>query len=303
VTTNGLVPAAVLRARLATPGILLLPGVADALVARIAADRGFEAVYATGAGIANALLGVPDLGLTTMTEAADQVARIVDAVEIPVVADIDTGFGNAINARRAMRAFERAGAAAVQIEDQVFPKRCGHFEGKAVIPVGEMVAKLHALTDARHDPSVVVIARTDALAGEGLEAAVERAAAYRAAGADILFVEAPTDRQTLLSLPGRIDAPLLANMVEGGKTPLLSAAELDAAGYRIALFANTALRVAAAAVRSALDELRTTGDAGPLQDRMLSWADRQALVDLPGYQRLEQRYRDPADDPGGVDSP
>jgi 2-methylisocitrate lyase-like PEP mutase family enzyme len=292
-------PASVLRDRLRRPGILLLPGVADALVARIAAAAGFEAVYATGAGVANALLGVPDLGLTTLTEAADQLARICDAVEVPVVADMDTGFGNALSARRAMRAFERAGAAAVQLEDQVFPKRCGHFDDKAVIPLGEMVGKLHAVLDARSDASVVVIARTDAIATDGLDAALERAAAYREAGADVLFVEAPTDRSTLLSLPGRVDAPLLANMVEGGKTPLVGAADLESAGYRIALFANTALRVGAAAIRAALTELRTTGDPGPLQDRMLSWADRQTLVDLPGYLALEQRYRDPADDDGG----
>ena len=294
-------PARALRARLEAPGILVLPGVADALVARLAASAGFEAVYATGAGVANALLGVPDLGLTTATEAADQVARIADAVDVPVIADMDTGFGNAINARRSMQAFERAGAAGIQIEDQVFPKRCGHFDGKAVIPVGEMVGKLRAVLDARRDPSVVVIARTDAIATDGLDAALDRAAAYREAGADVLFIEAPTDRDALLALPGRVAAPLLANMVEGGRTPLLSAAELDRAGYRIALFANTALRVGAAAIRGAFDELRRSGDAGPLQDRMLSWADRQALVDLPAYQRLEQRYRDPADDHGGAD--
>ena len=294
-------PAAVLRARLDTPGILVLPGVADALVARIAAGAGFEAVYATGAGIANGLLGVPDLGLTTMTEAADQVARIVDSVDIPVIADMDTGFGNAINAQRSMRAFERAGAAGIQIEDQVFPKRCGHFEGKAVIPVGEMVAKVQAVLDARRDPSVVVIARTDAIATDGLTAALDRAAAYHEAGADVLFIEAPADRESLLALPGRIAAPLLANMVEGGRTPLLTSAELEAAGYRIALFANTALRVGAAAIRAALSELRETGDAAALQDRMLSWADRQALVDRPGEQRLERRSRAPADDDGGPD--
>jgi 2-methylisocitrate lyase-like PEP mutase family enzyme len=284
---------AVLRERLARDGILVVPGAANALVARIAASAGFEAVYATGAGIANELLGVPDIGLTTLTEAADQVARIVDAVELPVIADMDTGFGNAINARRAMQAFERAGAAAVQIEDQTFPKRCGHFDDKTVISTGEMVAKLHAVLDARRDAATVVIARTDAIATHGVDAAVDRAAAYLEAGAEVLFIEAPTDRETLCSLPARLRAPLVANMVEGGRTPLLPVAELDDAGYRIALFANTALRVGAAAIRAALTDLRATGDAAALTDRMLSWPDRQALVELSRYQELERRYRDP----------
>jgi 2-methylisocitrate lyase-like PEP mutase family enzyme len=221
---------------------------------------------------------------------------MADSVMIPVVADMDTGFGNAINARRSMRALERAGAAAIQIEDQVFPKRCGHFDHKAVITTGEMVGKLRAVLDARIDPNVVVIARTDAIGVEGLESAVERGNAYLEAGADVLFIEAPTDRPTLLGLPAMFSAPLLANMVEGGRTPLVSAAELETAGFRVALFANTALRIGAAAVRDAMVELRATGDARPLQDRMLSWSDRQELVGLPAYEALERRYRDPADE-------
>ncbi|HEX5451786.1 MAG TPA: oxaloacetate decarboxylase [Candidatus Limnocylindrales bacterium] len=284
-------PGGRLRARLEAPEVLVLPGCADALTARIAAAAGFEAVYATGAGIANAMLGVPDVGLTTMTEAVDQVGRICDAIDLPVVADIDTGFGNAINAQRTVRAFEKAGVAAVQVEDQVFPKRCGHFAGKAVVTLPEMLGKLRAVLDARRDPSLVVVARTDVLAIEGLEAAVERGQAFVEAGADVVFVEAPTDRADLEALPRRIDAPLLANMVEGGRTPLLSAAELGAAGYRIVLFANTALRVGAAAVRDALIELRGTGDARPLVDRMLAWDERQALVGLPEVKAAEERYK------------
>jgi len=289
-------PAAVLRSRLDDGGILTLPGAFDAMTARIVEASGFEAVYATGAGISNALLGLPDIGLTTMTEAVDQVARIADAVTIPVVADIDTGFGNAINARRTMRAFERAGAAAVQIEDQVFPKRCGHFDAKSVITTGEMVGKLHAILDARVDDDVIVIARTDAIATDGLASAIDRASAYFEAGADVLFLEAPTDRETLVGMPAMLPAPLLANMVEGGRTPLLSSAELEAAGFRIALFANTALRLGAAAIRDGLMALRATGDPRPLLDRMLSWPDRQALVDLPRYEELDRRYRDADDD-------
>jgi 2-methylisocitrate lyase-like PEP mutase family enzyme len=279
----------VLRALIDRPP-LVLPGCADALTARIAERAGFEAVYATGAGIANARLGRPDVGLTTMTEVLDQVARIVDVVEVPVVADIDTGFGNAINAQRAVRAFERAGVAGVQIEDQVFPKRCGHFDGKEVVVTDEMIGKIRAVVDARADPSLVVIARTDALAVEGVDRAVERAIAYADAGADLLFVEAPPSLDVLADLPTRIAVPLVVNMVEGGRTPLLSAAELGALGYRVVLFANTALRVAALAVRDALADLRRTGDARPLMDRMLGWDERQALVGLDEFEALDARY-------------
>jgi len=280
---------AALRALIGRPP-LVLPGCADALTARIAERAGFEAVYATGAGIANAQLGRPDVGLTTMTEVLDQVARIVDAVEVPVVADIDTGFGNAINARRAVRAFERAGVAGIQIEDQDFPKRCGHFDRTDVVPLDEFLGKLRAVLDARADPSLVVVARTDVLASEGVEAAVERANRFVEAGADVVFVEAPPDPETLAVLPARVPAPLVANMVEGGRTPLLSAAELAALGYAVVLFANTALRVAARAVRDALTELRRTGDARPLMDRMLSWEERQALVGLDEIEALDARY-------------
>jgi 2-methylisocitrate lyase-like PEP mutase family enzyme len=269
---------------------LVLPGCSDALTARIAAGVGFEAIYATGAGIANSLLGSPDVGLTTMTEVLDEVARITDAVDVPVIADIDTGFGNAINARRTVRAFERVGVGGVQIEDQVFPKRCGHFDRKAVIELDEFLGKLQAVLDARADPDVVVIARTDVLAVDGLEAAVERATRFVEVGADLVFVEGPPDLETLAALPRRIDAPLVANMVEGGRTPLLSASELAELGYAVVLFANTALRVAARAARDALTELRRTGDASVLQDRMLGWDERQALVGLPEIEALEDRY-------------
>jgi 2-methylisocitrate lyase-like PEP mutase family enzyme len=289
VTVGGVGPGARLRALIDRPP-LVLPGCADALTARIAASVGFEAIYATGAGIANAQLGQPDVGLTTMTEVVEVVERIVEAVEVPVLADIDTGFGNAINARRAMRAFERAGVGGIQIEDQVFPKRCGHFDRKAVIDLAEARAKLRAVLDARSDPNLVVVARTDALAVEGLEAAVERAQAYVEVGADVVFVEAPPDRATLAALPTLIAAPLLVNMVEGGRTPLLSAAELADLGFAVVLFANTALRVAALATRDALAELRRTGDAGPLVGRMLGWEERQALVGLPEIEALEARY-------------
>ncbi|HYH91740.1 MAG TPA: oxaloacetate decarboxylase [Candidatus Saccharimonadales bacterium] len=288
--TSADAPGVRLRALLARPEPLVLPGCSDALVARIAVTVGYDAVYATGAGIANALLGRPDVGLTTMTEAADQVARICDVVDIPVVADMDTGFGNAINAQRATRAFERAGAAALQLEDQVFPKRCGHFDGKEVVALPEMLGKLRAVLDARIDASLVVIARTDAIATHGLEAAIDRGLAFAEAGADAVFIEAPPTRDDLAALPARLPVPLMANMVEGGRTPLATVDELGAFGYRIVLFANTALRVGAAAIRDALAELRTTGDAAALQDRMLSWDDRQALVGLAEIDAAEARY-------------
>lgn len=288
---NSTGPGAALRSVLARTEPLILPGCSDALTARLAEQAGFEAVYATGAGIANTMLGVPDVGLTTMTEMVDQVARIVSAVGVPVVADIDTGFGNAINARRAVTEFGRAGVAAIQIEDQLFPKRCGHFRGKEIVALPEMLAKLHAVLDARRDPALVVIARTDALAVDGYEAAIERGCAFAEAGADVVFIEAPTDLDQLVAMPARVPAPLLVNMVEGGRTPLLGAAELGAMGFRIVLFANTAMRIGARAVRDAFAELRATGDSRGLQDRMLSWDERQALVGLPEIEALEARYR------------
>jgi 2-methylisocitrate lyase-like PEP mutase family enzyme len=288
--TPTLSPGARLRELLARPEPLVLPGCADALTARIAVGAGFEAVYATGAGIANAALGRPDVGLTTMTEVLAHVEPMCDAVDAPVVADIDTGFGNAINVQRTVRAFERAGVAGIQLEDQVFPKRCGHFADTEVVALDEMLGKLRAALDARRDPALVVIARTDAAAGEGLDAAVERGQRFAEAGADLVFVEAPASLEDRESLPRRITAPLVVNMVEGGRTPLLSAAELGALGYRVVLFANTALRVGAFAIRDALTQLRSTGDARPLEDRMLSWADRQALVGLDEIEQLEARY-------------
>lgn len=284
-------PGARLRGLLARPEALMLPGCADPLTARLAERAGFEAIYATGAGIANVVLGMPDVGLTTLTEIADQVRRMTAAVSAVVVVDIDTGFGNAINARRAVQEIERAGAAAIQIEDQTFPKRCGHFNGKDVISQAEMVAKLRAVIDARRDPELVVIARTDAIAVEGFEAGVARARAYAHAGADLLFVEAATTDEQLAALPGLIPVPLVANMVEGGRTPLHSVAELNAMGYRAVIFANAAMRVAAAALRDAFAEMRATGHTRGLLDRMLSWEDRQALVGLPEIEALEARYR------------
>ncbi len=280
-----------LRERLREPGILLVPGAADALTARIIEQAGFEAVYATGAGFANAALGVPDVGLATMTEIVQHAQRMADAVAIPVIVDADTGYGNAVNVLRTVHELERAGAAAIQIEDQVSPKRCGHFSGTEVVAAEEMVSKIRAAAEARQH--ALLIARTDARATEGLEAAIARAQHYVAAGADVIFVEAPQTIEELRELPRQIKAPLLANMVEGGKTPMLGAAELEELGFKIALFANTALRVAMKAVQDAMRELHESRTTNALLQRMVTWEERQRLVDLPGYQELERRFAVP----------
>jgi carboxyvinyl-carboxyphosphonate phosphorylmutase len=279
-----------LRARLAEPEILIVPGAVDALVARLVQQAGFPAVYLTGAGLANAQFGLPDLGLIGLAEIATQTARVAEAVDIPIIVDADTGYGNALNVRRTVQELERAGAAAIQLEDQVSPKRCGHFAGKDVISREEMVQKIRAAVEARRDPATVIIGRTDALAVDGIDGAIERARAYRAAGADVLFVEAPVDRDQLARLPKAIDAPLLVNQVEGGRTPLLPARELQDLGFRIALYANTTLRVALYAVREALAILAADGASDRLANRMLGWDERQRLVGLDEWQALEQRY-------------
>jgi methylisocitrate lyase len=287
-----------LRERLAQPGILVVPGAADAMTARVIEECGFDAVYVTGAGIANASFGFPDVGLLTMNEVLATARRIVDAVQIPAIVDADTGYGGPLNVARTVREFERAGVAAVQIEDQVSPKRCGHFDGKEVIACDEMVSKIRAACFARQDPDLVIIARTDARQCEGLEAAVARGRAYAAAGADVIFVEAPESLDELRSIPHEIPAPLLVNMVEGGKTPLLTAAELEAMGYRIALFANTAMRVAVRAVQQAMATLRADGGSHALLDRMIGWDERQRLVRLGEYEALDRQVFSPHDGRG-----
>ena len=269
---------------------LLLPGVYDALSSRLAAAAGFEAVYVTGAGLANSRLGVPDVGLVTADQLVDHVTAIADAVEIPLVVDADTGFGNAINVTQVVRRLERAGAAAIQLEDQVFPKKCGHFSGKAVIPVEEMEGKLRAALDARRSDATLIIARTDALATDGVEAALERAARYRALGADLIFVEAPPSVSELRTICERIDAPHVANMVEGGTTPILPLDELGEMGFSVVLYANAALRSAQRAVTLAFAELRTAGISTNLLESMATWEERQEAVGKPRYDELEARY-------------
>ena len=269
---------------------IILPGAFDALSARLIEAAGFDAVYLTGAGLANASLGVPDIGLVTASELRDHVARVADVVGIPLVVDADTGFGNAINMQRTVRQLERAGASALQIEDQVFPKKCGHFAGKAVIPADEMVQKVRAAVDARASEDLLIIARTDARAVSTLEEALDRAHRYREAGADILFVEAPESVEELAAIGAEFDVPLVANMVEGGKTPLLSAGELAELGFSLVLFANAALRVSQRAISELLRELYATGGTGAVLDRMATWDERQASVGKPEFDALEQKY-------------
>lgn len=280
-----------LRAALEQRAALLAPGAANALTARIIEDCGFEVCYVTGAGIANTLLGAPDVGLVTMTELAGTVEAISEICSLPLVVDIDTGFGNAVNTYRTVRVLERAGAAALQIEDQVFPKKCGHFAGKAVIPVEEMTAKIRAAVDARTDPNLLIIGRTDAAAVDGFSAALDRAEAFIEAGADVTFVEAPRTEAELAMIPARLSVPQLANMVVGGKTPLLPQAQLAEMGFSLVLYANAPLQAAMRAMHDVLSALHRDGGLGAVVDRLAGFEERQRLVAKHDYDALEDRYR------------
>lgn len=268
----------------------LLPGAANALMARIIEDLGFEAVYLTGAGFTNMQLGMPDLGLLSATELAETATRISDVTDIPLVVDIDTGFGNALNVYRTVHLLERAGAAALQIEDQVFPKKCGHFTGKGVVPLPEMLAKIHAALDARRDPDTIIIARTDARAVEGFERALERAHAMTEAGADAIFVEAPESVEEMRAI-GKLPAPQLVNVVMGGRTPMLPLEELGAMGFSIALYANAALQAMVKSAQDVLGTLKRNGSLDGVEDQLASFAERQRIVGKPRFDELEARYR------------
>ena len=269
----------------------LVPGAFNALSARVVADLGFEAIYVTGAGVTNMTLGLPDQGFMGLAEIAEATGRIRDAVDLPLLVDADTGFGNALNVRHAIRTLERAGADCVQLEDQVSPKRCGHFSGKAVVETAEMVGKIKAAVDARHDPGLLVMARTDARAVHGFEAAIERAQAFAEAGADILFVEAAESADEIRALPRRLGAPQLMNMVIGGRTPIVGAQELADLGYGIVLYANAALQGAVAGMQKALTVLRETRRLEEDPALVVSFKERQRLVGKPEMDALEQRYK------------
>jgi 2-methylisocitrate lyase-like PEP mutase family enzyme len=268
----------------------IVPGAFNALSARVIEDLGFEAIYVTGAGVTNMNLGLPDQGFMGLAEIAEATSRIRDAVGLPLLVDMDTGFGNALNTYHAVRVLERAGADCVQLEDQVAPKRCGHFSGKEVISTEEAVSKIKAAVDARTDPDFLVMARTDAAATHGFEAAVERAQRFAEAGADILFVEAVTTADEIRALPKRLGPPQLMNMVIGGKTPIFGAEELGQLGYGIVLYANPALQGALAGMQRALTVLRDTQRIDEDPNLVAPFKERQRLVGKPEWDALEKRY-------------
>ncbi|MBS0355893.1 MAG: isocitrate lyase/phosphoenolpyruvate mutase family protein [Proteobacteria bacterium] len=269
---------------------VIVPGAFNALSARVIADLGFEAIYVTGAGVTNMWFGMPDQGFMGLSEIAEHTARIRDAVEVPLLVDADTGFGNALNVYHTVRTLERAGADCIQLEDQVAPKRCGHFAGKDVISTEEAVAKIKAAADARRDPDFLIMARTDAAAVQGFEAAVERAQRFAEAGADILFVEAVTTAEEIRALPQRLATPQLMNMVIGGKTPIFNADELGELGFGIVLYANAALQGALMGMQKALTVLRDEKEVKEASGLVTPFAERQRLVGKPEWDALEKRY-------------
>ena len=281
-----------LRARLQDPRILVAPGVYDGLTAALAEGAGFEALYLSGAAVAYTRLGRPDIGLTSLSEMADTMALIRDRVGLPVIIDADTGFGNALNAQRTMRVYERAGASALQVEDQTYPKRCGHLADKSLIPAAEMAGKIRAMTDARASRETLVIARTDAIAVEGIDAALDRAETYLEAGADVLFVEAPRSGEEMeriaRTFAGRV--PLLANMVEGGATPIRAAADLEAAGFSVVIFPGGIVRALARAAGDYYGSLHAHGSNRPFADRMFDFDGLNAVLGTPEMLASGKRY-------------
>ena len=283
-----------LRAALSAGAPLVLPGVTDALGARLVEQAGFAAAYATGAGIANAQYGVPDLGLISLGEVVDHVARLTEATSLPVVVDADTGFGGPLAAMRATRLLERAGAAGLQLEDQEMPKRCGHFDDHRLIAVGHMQTKIAAVLEARTDDALVLVARTDARSAEGIDAAIERGHAYVEAGADVLFVEAPRTVEELARVGRELaGVPLVVNVVEGGKTPELGLKEYADLGFGVVLFANYLMRSMMAAGREALAHLAAQGETSSRAGQMATWAERQQLFHLPEFTAAEAHYDRP----------
>ncbi len=262
-----------LAARLKAREILVAPGVYDGLTASLAADAGFEALYLSGAAVAYTRLGRPDIGLTSLTEMAETMGLIRDRVDLPVIIDADTGFGNALNAQRTMRLYERAGASALQVEDQTYPKRCGHLADKSLIPTDEMAGKIRAMADARASEETLIIARTDAIAVEGFDPAIERGEAYVEAGADVLFIEAPRSGDELRQVAAHFGdrVPLLANMVEGGATPVQGAADLEAIGFSIVIFPGGIVRALARTAGEYYASLKANGSNRPFADRMFDF--------------------------------
>ena len=278
-----------LRQLLAGDGIVVAPGVYDGLSARIAAAAGFSALYCSGGAVARSS-GVPDLGLLTMTEVLARLREVIDATSLPVIADADTGYGNAVNVVRTVREFERLGAAAIHLEDQVAPKKCGHYAGQELIGAEEMVQKLTAAVDTRKE--MLIIARTDARGQAGLEEAIRRGRLYAEAGADIVFIEAPTSREEIETIARSVDAPLLINMFEGGRTPLVPAADLAAMGYRLMVVPSDLQRAAIRAMELVAEVLHRDGSSATVRDRLASFAERDAIVNLAAWTELDARYAD-----------
>lgn len=281
-----------LKAQIADPTICVAPGVYDAFSALVAEQAGFTALYLSGASIAYTRFGRPDIGLVSVSEVAETIAAIAERVEAPVLVDGDTGFGNALNVIRTVKTFERAGAAGIQLEDQMMPKRCGHLAGKRLVPGDEMVGKLKAALDARRHEEFAIVARTDAIAVEGLDAALERAVAYAEAGADMVFVEAPPSREAMERVVATVGpkAPLMANMVEGGKTPLLAADALQEIGYALVIFPGGTVRALARLLTDYFGSLRQHGTTDPFRSRMLDFDGLNALIGTPDMLALGRRY-------------
>jgi 2-methylisocitrate lyase-like PEP mutase family enzyme len=280
-----------LKAILARRQALPFPGAANAMFARVIEELGFEVCYVTGAGIANMHLGAPDIGLTTLTEVANAVSAIADSVSVPLLVDADTGFGNAVNMVRTVKVLERAGAAGIQIEDQVFPKKCGHFEGKDVVPLDDMVSKIKAAVDSRGDADFQIVARTDARAVHGLDDAIARAQAFVEAGADATFVEAPVTVEEMARIGREIPVPQIANIVFGGKTPDPGREALADMGFAGVLYANAALQAALRASYEVLSALKHDGSLANVADRLATFEERQAAVAKPRWDALEARYK------------
>jgi len=285
------------------PKIVVAPGVYDALTAFLAAEAGFSSLYLSGAAVAYSRLGRPDIGLVTATEMAGTLALITERVQVPIIVDGDTGHGNALNAQRTIRLFERAGASAIQLEDQTFPKRCGHLSDKTVVPAGEMVGKIKAAVDARASERTLIIARTDAVAIEGLDAALDRAARYSEAGADVLFIEAPQSRSELAAIRSRFgdSRPLMANMVEGGRTPPLSADDLQGLGFRLVIFPGGIVRAFARIAQNYYNSLHQHGTNEVFRANMLDFDQLNQLLGTKAILENAAQYEDQTRNSRGSD--
>jgi len=278
------------RQRVYSRDILAVPGAYDALTAKLIEQAGFEAVYLSGAGVSYSTLGQPDMGLVSFGEMVEALRRVAQAVEIPVLADADTGYGNALNVRRTVQAYELAGAYGIQLEDQAWPKKCGHLSNKTIISVEEATMKVRAAAEARQDPDTLIIARTDALAVTNVEDAINRARRYEDAGADVIFVEAPTTPEQMQEICSSVSVPCLANMVEGGRTPLKPNAELEKIGYRIVIYPNMVTRIVARQLTKALAHLRTAGSSKELIPDMMLFEELNGILGMDEMKELEQMY-------------